>query len=226
MRHFLALLWTLTAVLPSLHAQTILGCDPDVLFAVDDTYVIQESDLPAFGESLLANDIINVELFTVTIENLPPCFAQEEGSGFIFYAGGSPDGSSCCGTFTFTYSLQSPNSGCTAGVTLVVECEEPKGDCSTIVLNAGSTPSDEVLDETGTVDNPEVECIPVCEGSITTILAPDSDQNGYDWSITGGTLIGNPQDESMAEVEWGNAGQGTISVTVTGPGGIEVIQPK
>ena len=224
MRHFLALLWTLTVVLPSLHAQTILGCDPDVLLAVDDTYVIQESDLPDFADSLLSNDIVNVDLLGVTIENMPPCFAQEGNTGFIFYAGGSPDGSSCCGTFTFTYTIQGFNTSCTAGVTIIVECEEPKSDCSTIVLNAGATPSDGVLDETGTVDNPEAECIPVCEGSVTTVLAPDSDQNGYDWSITGGTLIGNPQGESMAEVEWGSAGQGTISVTVTGPGGIEVIQ--
>ena len=76
---------------------------------------------------------------------------------------------------------------------------------------------------TGTVDNPDVDCVYVCEGSITTIIAPHSDQNGYDWSITGGSLIGNPQGESTAEVEWG-AGQGAISVTVTGPGGIEVMQ--
>ncbi len=79
MRHFLALLWTLTSVLPSFHAQTILGCDPDVLLAVDDTYVIQESDLPLFTENLLDNDIINIDQFAVVIENMPPCFAHDGG---------------------------------------------------------------------------------------------------------------------------------------------------
>jgi len=85
MRHFLALLWTLTSVLPSFHAQTILGCDPDVLLAVDDTYVIQESDLPLFTENLLDNDIINIDQFAVVIENMPPCFAHD--GGVIFYSG-------------------------------------------------------------------------------------------------------------------------------------------
>ncbi|MGB1618178.1 MAG: PKD domain-containing protein, partial [Flavobacteriales bacterium] len=222
MRHFLALLWTLTAVLPSLHAQTTLGCDPDVLLAVDDTYVIQESDLPTFGASLLINDIINVDLFTVTIENLPPCFTHE-GNGFIFYSGGSADGSSCCGDFTFTYSLQSPNSGCIAGVTIIVECEEPKGDCSTIFLDS-SINSDQILDDGTVVDTTGTDCVYVCENSITTIIAPHSDQNTYDWTVTGGSLNSATQGESTAEVEWGAAGQGNVSVIITGPGGTEVMQ--
>ena len=223
MRHFLALLWTLTAVLPSLHAQTTLGCDPDVLLAVDDTYVIQESDLPTFGASLLDNDIINVDVFSVSVEGLPPCFAHEEGSGFIFYAGGSADGNSCCGTFTFTYSLQSPNSGCIAGVTIIVECEEPKGDCSTIFLESAIN-SDQILDDGTVVDTTGTDCVYVCENSITTIIAPHSDQNTYDWTVTGGSLSSASQGESTAEVEWGAAGQGNVSVIITGPGGTEVMQ--
>ena len=178
--------------------------------------------ISTFGESLLDNDIINVDLFSVSIEGLPFASPMKRTRT----PSSTPEAvqmAAVAATFTFTYSLQSPNSGCTAGVTIIVECEEPKGGCSTIAFNAVLTPSDGA---TGTVDNPDADCIPVCEGSVTTVLAPDSDQNGYDWSITGGTLIGNPQGEPTAEVEWGSAGQGTISVTITGPGGIEVIQQQ
>lgn len=221
MRHFLALLWTLTSVLPSFHAQTILGCDPDVLLAVDDTYVIQESDLPLFTENLLDNDIINIDQFAVVIENMPPCFAHD--GGVIFYSGGSADGTGCCGTFTFPYTLQAPNSACIAGVTIEVVCEEPKADCSTIFLESAIN-SDQILDDGTAVDTTGTDCVYVCEGSITTIIAPHSDQNTYDWTVTGGSLNSATQGESTAEVEWGAPGQGNVSVTITGPGGIEVMQ--
>ena len=49
------------------------GCDPDVLLAVDDNYIIQEEDLSSFTANLLSNDIIGIDAF-VSIEGLPPLF--------------------------------------------------------------------------------------------------------------------------------------------------------
>ena len=101
-------------------SQSFNGCDPDVLQAVDDFYVIQEADLPSFTANLLSNDIIGMDA-GVFIEGMPPCFAAEQGTGFIFYQG-QADGTSCCGEFEFVYTLLAGDLQCTAMVTLIVEC--------------------------------------------------------------------------------------------------------
>ncbi len=54
----LALLWALS---PLFSQGNFDGCDPDVLLAVDDHYIIQEDDLPSFTENLLNNDVINMD---------------------------------------------------------------------------------------------------------------------------------------------------------------------
>ena len=213
----LALLWALS---PLFSQGNFDGCDPDVLLAVDDHYIIQEDDLPSFTENLLNNDVINMDAL-VSVEGLPPCFGVEQGSGFIFYTG-SADGSNCCGTFDFVYTLYSADLFCTAHVTITVECGTDKGDCSVIVLEPRGP--GQVLDDTGTVEDSTSACVYVCENSITTLLAPYSDQNTYDWSITGGDLIGPLQDPASVEVEWTTVGEGSITVTITGPAGTEVIQ--
>ena len=64
----------------------------------------------------------------------------------------------------------------------------------------------------------------VCSGAVTTVLAPYSSQNSYDWTITGGTLMGTLQDPASVQVQWGASGSGMITVTITGPGGVQVIQ--
>ena len=193
-------------------------CDPDVLLAVDDHYVIQEAELPSFTENLLDNDFIGVDAF-VFIEGLPPCFDFEQGTGEIFYTG-QADGSSCCGSFEFVYTLQSGEFFCTAHVTIDVECGTDKGDCSTIILepNAGG------LDPDNPNQAPDTNCVYVCSGAITTVLAPYSSQNSYDWTIGGGTVLGPLQDPASVEVQWGAAGSGSIAVTITGPGGTQVLQ--
>ena len=212
---FLALFWAL----PMLFSQgSFDGCDPDVLLAVDDYYIIQEDDLPSFTANLLGNDIIGMDAF-VDMEGLPPCFHAEQGTGYIFYTG-SADGSSCCGTFNFVYTLLTgADLFCTAEVTITVECGTDKGDCSVIVLEPGGP--DQVLDDTGTVEDSTAACVYVCENSVTTVLAPYSDQNTYDWTITGGTLVGPLQDPASVEVKWPTVGQGNITVTITGPAGTD-----
>ncbi len=82
----------------------------------------------------------------------------------------------------------------------------------------------QVLDDTGTVEDSTAACVYVCENSVTTVLAPYSDQNTYDWTITGGTLIGPLQDPASVEVKWTTVGEGNITVTITGPAGTDVIQ--
>ena len=224
MRQVLLLLHALLWAIPSLYSQgSFDGCDPDVLLAVDDNYIIQEADLPSFTANLLNNDIIGMDAF-VSIEGLPPCFQAEQGTGYIFYAG-SADGSSCCGTFNFVYTLLTGTDlFCTAEVTITVECGSDKGDCSVIVLEPGVVTDPDVNGDGTTVDDSAAACVYVCENSITTVLAPYSDQNTYDWIVNGGALIGPLQDPASVEVQWTTVGEGSITVTITGPAGTEVIQ--
>ena len=147
------------------------GCDPDVLLAVDDNYIIQEEDLSSFTANLLSNDIIGIDAF-VSIEGLPPCFQAEQGTGFIFYTG-SADGSSCCGTFNFVYTLLTGTDlFCTAEVTITVECGTDKGDCSVIVLEPGMMTDPDVNGDGTTVDDSTAACVYVCENSITKNSVP------------------------------------------------------
>lgn len=218
MRHFLTLLFVFLSASSSLSAQSFVGCNPDILLAVDDTYIIQEADLPMFGKDLLVNDVIGIDA-VVFVEGLPPCFSVEQGTGYIFYTG-QADGSSCCGTFEFVYTLQSGDLHCTAHVTIIVECGTDKGDCSIITLE----PNGGGQDPDNPNQVPDTNCVYVCSGAITTILAPYSDQNNYDWSVSGGSLLGTLQDPASAEVQWGASGTGNIAVTITGPGGTQVLQ--
>ena len=218
MRHFLTLLFVFLSASSSLSAQSFVGCNPDILLAVDDTYIIQEADLPMFGKDLLVNDVIGIDA-VVFVEGLPPCFSVEQGTGYIFYTG-QADGSSCCGTFEFVYTLQSGDLHCTAHVTIIVECGTDKGDCSIITLE----PNGGGQDPDNPNQVPDTNCVYVCSGAITTILAPYSDQNNYDWSISGGSLLGTLQDPASVEVQWGASGTGNIAVTIAGPGGTQVLQ--
>ena len=224
MRQIILLSFALFWALPSLFTQgSFDGCNPDVLLAVDDHYIIQEEDLPSFTANLLSNDIIGMDAF-VSIEGLPPCFQAEQGTGYIFYTG-IADGSSCCGTFNFVYTLLTGTDlFCTAEVTITVECGTDKGDCSVIVLEPRVVTDPDINGDGTTVDDSTAACVYVCENSITTILAPYSNQNTYDWTITGGTLIGPLQDPASVEVQWTTIGEGSITVTITGPAGITVIQ--
>ena len=108
---------------------------------------------------------------------------------------------------------------------IIVDCGTPKSDCSIIELQPGGGDGD----GDGTVEDPDqpsvdLPCVHVCENGITTLLAPYSDQNTYDWVITGGTLIGPLQDPAQSKSNGTAPGQGNISVTITGPGGVQVIQ--
>ena len=69
MRQVILLSFALFWALPSLFTQgSFDGCNPDVLLAVDDHYIIQEEDLPSFTANLLSNDIIGMDAF-VSIED-------------------------------------------------------------------------------------------------------------------------------------------------------------
>ena len=60
----LALLWAPFGM----QSQVNSDCDPDFLLAVDDTYFLQEEDLPLFNADLLSNDIIGLDYDGVSIE--------------------------------------------------------------------------------------------------------------------------------------------------------------
>ena len=216
----LALIWAPFG----LQSQVNSDCDPFNLQAVDDTYFVDQANLASFSENVTDNDAINADYFLSM--DVPPCFTQSsQNPGQIVYAGPASDEGDCCGTFTFTYTLYSGDLACSGTVRIIVECGTPKSDCSVIELQPGG--GDGNGDGTvGDPDQPSVDlpCVHVCENGITTLLAPYSDQNTYDWVITGGTLIGPLQDPASVEVQWNSPGQGNISVTITGPGGVQVIQ--
>jgi|GEM_PF-1615649 len=221
MRHFFCLVLILAAGFPPLFSQVISDCNPDLFQAVDDTYFLDEDDLPLFTANLLSNDIIGLDYDGVSIEGLPPCFGKEQGTGYIFYSGGSADGSDCCGTFTFAYTIFAGDLICSATVRIIVECGTSKGDCTVIEMGPENNDGSINPDEPTTGDTP---CVYVCENGITTVLAPYSDQNTYDWTITEGTLINTLQDPASVEVQWQGPGQGNISLTITGPGGTQILQ--
>ena len=224
MRLFLNLLLVLLWAPLGTQSQVNPDCDPFYLQAVDDTYFVDEANLASFSENVTDNDVINVDY--VLSMDVSSCFAKsDENPGQIVYVGPGPNGGDCCGTFTFTYTLFGGDLSCTGTVRIIVECGTPKSDCSVIELQPGGGDGD----GDGTVDDPDqpsvdLPCAHVCENGITTLLAPYSDQNTYDWVITGGTLIGPLQDPASVEVQWNSPGQGNISVTITGPGGVQVIQ--
>ena len=202
-------------------AQAILDCNSDSFQAVNDTYYVEEEDLPQFAENLLANDVLDIGYDWVAVEGIPPCFGVEQGTGSIFYNGLSGDGGNCCGTFTFSYQLYSEDLVCSATVRIIVECGESKGDCSVIELGGDDQGGTINPDDPGDIDT---TCTYVCENGVTTILAPYSDQNTYTWSIANGTLVNTLQDPASIEVEWQGPGQGNINLTITGPGGTQILQ--
>ena len=204
----------------SVGAQVILDCNPDSFQAINDTYYLDEDDLPQFTANLLDNDVFDI-VDAVSVEDIPPCFGVEQGTGYIFYSGGSGDGGDCCGTFTFSYKLYLEDFVCSATVRIIVECGESKGDCSVIELGGGNQGVTINPDDPGDIDT---TCVSVCENGITTILAPYSDQNTYTWSITNGTINNTLQDPASVEVQWQGPGQGNIGVVISGPGGTQILE--
>ena len=223
MRHFLALLLDLDRGPSLLHAQTTLGCDPDVLLAVDDTYVIHEANSPR-SEQAYWTTTSSMWTSSAFLLRSPRASPMKRARASSSTQEDPMDGNSCCGTFTFTYSLQSlqqrlhRRSHHHRGMRRAQKATAPPSSWS-----PPSIPGRWRRRRNGRGHHGHGLRLHVCENSITTIIAPHSDQNTYDWTVTGGSLSSASQ-ESTAEVEWGAAGQGNVSVIITGPGGTEVMQ--
>lgn len=195
------------------------GCDPDVLMANADNYVIDEADLPSFSADLLLNDIIGVDAYFIEALELPSCFAVE---GSMVYYVGNADGSPCCGEFNFQYTIYTDQAiPCSAQVTITVECGTSKGDCSIIELVSRAS----VADGDGIVTPADTAgCFHVCSGSVVTVFHAYDPQNSYDWNISGGAINStNPSNPAEIDVVWGNAGSGNIILEIQGPSGTSVI---
>ncbi len=59
-----------------------------------------------------------------------------------------------------------------------------------------------------------------CSGEIATYETSNTPGADYQWSVTGGTIVG-PDDEYMVDVEWGNPGSGVVYLTKTSAEGCE-----
>ena len=130
--------------------------------------------------------------------------------------------STCCGLFGGLYNVifMLPGSEqqyyCQAKVDIEIVC--PKSDCSTIVLESP---------EPVNGDEPPVpaECVYVCSDNMTTVMAPYSESNSYEWTVIGGTVSSSVQDSSMVEIEWGATGSGSIVASISSSNGTtEIIE--
>lgn len=206
-------------------------CNPEIFQSIQpDNLTIDAADLAAgFTIDPFANDIINGNPAVTNLQGMPPCFEidpQSEPTGnYVFTAppGDVPD--VCCGTFNYTYTIDVGNWTCESGGQITILCEpQPVSDCSSIALEPSPIGMSDGDGDGTTMDTTAAACAYVCSGSITTLSAPWSSLNTYTWSINGGTLLGDLQNPATVEVEWGEAGQGDITVAIDGPQGQEVLQ--
>ena len=196
----------------------------------DGLFVVDQGDF-GWSTNPLDNDIIPSGWSVLGWEfsqfvQLPPCLEVRPET--------TPDGwetsviqyidtdSTCCGLFGGLYNVifMLPGSEqqyyCQAKVDIEIVC--PKSDCSTIVLESP---------EPVNGDEPPVpaECVYVCSDNMTTVMAPYSESNSYEWTVIGGTVSSSVQDSSMVEIEWGATGSGSIVASISSPNGTtEVIE--
>ena len=190
-----------------------------------DFITVHIDDLGSFFLDPLLNDSIPPTNSVTAIEGLPPCLDANPllfPSGFVgIVSVDTENPEACCGVHDFTYFYGEGDEACFEVGQITILCETPKADCSHITLEP--SPMQDANGD-GTVFSLDTVCAPVCSGAITTVEAPYSNLNTYNWSIQGGTLLGALQNPATVEVEWGAAGQGSISVTVSGPNGTQVLQ--
>lgn len=202
-------------------AQTDCPELPQGVVLVPDAETVHVDDLgsliiyPYFNDSLpqvVDNSTINYEYNFVQV---PPCFEWEYGDIESALYGSNNDTTDCCGTYEIAYSVWAY--GGTFGecllestITITVECDQPQ-DCSLIDLAIAA-------------ENQSAECVPVCGGAITTVIAPFNDQLEYTWTIDGGSVINTLSNPANVEVQWDTPGEGIILVEMTGPGGTNVLQ--
>ena len=190
-----------------------------------DFITVHIDDLGSFFLDPLLNDSIPPTNSVTAIEGLPPCLDANPllfPTGFVWIVSVDTENPEvCCGVHDFTYFYGEGDEACFEVGQITILCETPKADCSHITLEP--SPMQDANGD-GTVFSLDTVCAPVCSGAITTVEAPYSNLNTYNWSIQGGTLLGALQNPATVEVEWGAAGQGSISVTVSGPNGTQVLQ--
>ncbi len=106
----LALLWALS---PLFSQGNFDGCDPDVLLAVDDHYIIQEDDLPSFTENLLNNDVINMDAWYPWKDCLR-VLGLSKGRGSSSTRAAQTAAIAAAAPLTFVYTLLIPERTCFA----------------------------------------------------------------------------------------------------------------
>jgi hypothetical protein len=71
------------------------------------------------------------------------------------------------------------------------------------------------------IPNPVVEGLSmVCDFDVTDYTVAENEGSTYTWEVTGGTIV-DGQDTYMVTVEWGEAGDGTVTVTEVTTAGCE-----
>ena len=205
---FLALMWAPFG----LQSQVNPDCDPFTLQAVDDTYFVDQANL-AFSENVTDNDAINADYFLsmdvpsmlcpIRSKPRPDCLRRKR----IRWR-------SCCGTFTFTYTLFSGDLACTGTVHIIVDCGTPKSDCSIIELQPGGGDGD----GDGTLGSRPAQCV-ICPAFLSAkrdyhpprpLLRPEHLRLGHHRRNADRSLAGS----ASVEVQWNSPGQGNISVTI------------
>ena len=196
---------------------------------VPDFITVHIDDLGSFFLDPLLNDPFPPTSSVTAIEGLPPCLFANP---LLFPIGivwivpvDTEDPEACCGVHAFTYFYGEGDEACFEVGQITILCDpQPVSDCSSIALEPSPIGISDGDGDGTTMDTTAAACAYVCSGSITTLSAPWSSLNTYTWSINGGTLLGDLQNPATVEVEWGEAGQGDITVAIDGPQGQEVLQ--
>lgn len=197
--HFLPFYFTLFAFLPNI----TFAQDGDII-AMDDDICIQ------LGEDLvynvMDNDILPPGFFSPVFLISPSnCFKLGPDGKLILLA----NDESCCGEHSLIYRYESCQGGdnCFANINIVVKC--PKPECFVVDLNEFSGGSD---DPTGQPTN--AACVYACENSEATYFVTYDPTSTYSWTVTGGSYVAGANAAEII-VNWGPAGAGSISLTIT-----------
>lgn len=181
---------------------------PDGIFAVNDTLCVQLGEDP--GYNVLDNDILPPgEVFFIEVLGGSECFFLGKDGSLHF----SDPSENCCGDYMIKYRILGcqGQEGCVADLFITIKC--PKPDCFLVDLGeflpGQSDPNGGEMNHT---------CAYACENSAATYYIAYNPANTYTWSVAGGTFSpgGNPAE---INVLWGSMGMGTITLTITTPGG-------
>jgi uncharacterized repeat protein (TIGR01451 family) len=161
-----------------------------------------------FNEPIITNTVAGVVGPLLTLEaavQSVTCLGDDNGSIVLAVNGGQPD-------YSFSWSGISANSSALSDL--------PSGPYTVLVQDAGICSLTQSFDveEGADVQFQLTGDADVLFGDVLSYTASEHPDYAYSWSVTGGTVVGNPSEESIL-VQWDVPGAGEVSVTATDSNG-------